>query len=68
MRKSSLGGIIIAGFLITDQFYTEVNYRMAVIATSILVLVWSDFKRLLIRQYVRIVRAVRFLFTPSKYF
>ena len=68
MRKSSLSGIVIAGFLITDQFYTEVNYRMMVIAASILLLVWSDFKRLLIRQYVRLVRAVRFLFTPSKHF
>lgn len=68
MRISSLSGIVVVGFIITDQFYTEVNYRMLVIAASILVLVWTDLKHSLIRQYVRLVRAVRFLFTPSKHF
>lgn len=68
MRKSSFGGIVLVGFIITDQFYTEVNYRMLVIAASILLLVWADFKRFLIRRYVWIVRAVKFVFTPSKHF
>ncbi|MBP2634567.1 MAG: hypothetical protein H6Q72_474 [Firmicutes bacterium] len=68
MRISGLSGIVVVAFIITDQFYTEVNYRMLAIAASILVLVWADFKHLLIRQYVCLVRAVRFLFTPSKHF
>ncbi len=68
MKKSSLSGIVIVGFIITDQFYTEINYRMLVIAASILVLVWADFKRLIVHQYVWLVRFVRFLFTPSKHF
>lgn len=68
MKKSSLCGFIIVGFILTDQFYTEVNYRMLVIAASILLLAWSDFKRLLTRKYVWLVRSVRFMFTPSKHF
>jgi len=68
MRMSSLGGIVVVGFIITDQFYTEVSYRMLIIAASILLLVWSDFKRLVTRQYVWIVRLVRLMFTPSKHF
>ncbi|SDF75190.1 hypothetical protein [Sporomusa acidovorans] len=68
MKHGSRIGIIVVGFIITDQFYTAVNFRMLVIAACILVLVWSDFKRLLIKQYVRLVRAIRFLFTPSKHF
>ncbi|WP_371371737.1 hypothetical protein [Sporomusa aerivorans] len=67
MRWSSLIAIATIGFIITDQFYTAVNYRMLAIAAVILLLVWPDFKRLLLRQYVRLVRGVRFLFTPSKY-
>lgn len=68
MKWSSLTGIAIVGFLITDQFYTAFNFRMLVVAASILLLVWPDFKRLLLRQYVRLVRAVRFVFTPNKYY
>lgn len=68
MKWSSLTGIATVGFLITDQFYTDFNLRMLIVAISILLLVWKDFKRLLLRQYVRLVRAVRFLFTPSKYY
>jgi hypothetical protein len=67
MTWSGLIGIATIGFIITDQFYTAVNLRMLAIAAVILLLVWPDFKHLLLRQYVRLVRAVRFLFTPSKY-
>lgn len=68
MKWFRLTGIVLVGFIITDQFYTAYNFRMLVVAASILVLVWPDFKRLLVRQYICLVRAVRFLFTPSKYY
>lgn len=68
MRWFSFIGITVVGFIITDQFYTAFNLRMLIIAASILLLVWPDFKRLLIRQYVRLVRAIRFVFTPTKYY
>lgn len=68
MKKSSLLGIILVGFIITEQFYTAVNYRMLVVAAAILVLIWPDFKRFLIRRYIWLTRAVRFIFTPSKHF
>lgn len=68
MKKSSLCGIILIGFIVTEQFYTAVNYRMLVIAAIILLMVWPDFKRFLIRRYVWLVRAVRFIFTPSRHF
>ncbi|MDF2570943.1 MAG: hypothetical protein K0R55_2547 [Sporomusa sp.] len=68
MSWASLIGMAAVGFIITDQFYTAVNIRMLFIAAIILCMVWPDFKRLLTRQYVRMVRAIRYLFTPSKYY
>lgn len=68
MSWSSLVGITVVGFIITDQFYTAVNMRMLIIAVIILGLVWLDFKRLLIRLYIRLLRALRYIFTPSKYY
>ncbi len=68
MSWSSLVGITVVGFIITDQFYTAVNMRMLIIAVIILGLVWLDFKRLLIRLYIRLLRAIRYIFTPSKYY
>lgn len=68
MKWFRLTGIALVGFIIIEQFYTEYNFRMLVVAASILFLVWPDFKRLLVRQYIRLVRVVRFLFTPSKYY
>lgn len=67
MKWTSVIGISVVGLIITEQFYTAFNLRMLVIAASILLLVWTDFKRLLLRQYVRLVRAVRFLFTPGNH-
>ncbi|HWR43367.1 hypothetical protein [Sporomusa sp.] len=68
MSWFSLTGIAVVGFIITDQFYTTVNIRMLIIAAIILGMVWPDFKRLLIRQYVRLMRAIRYVFTPNKYY
>lgn len=68
MSWSSLVGIAAVGFIITDQFYTAVNMRMLIIAVIILGLVWLDFKRLLIRVYICLLRAIRYIFTPSKYY
>ncbi|XER08039.1 hypothetical protein SRRS_36330 [Sporomusa rhizae] len=67
MKWFRLTGIALVGFIIIEQFYTEYNFRMLVVAASILLLVWPDFKRLLLRQYIWLVRGVRFLCTPSKY-
>ncbi|HWR08980.1 MAG TPA: hypothetical protein VN379_19165 [Sporomusa sp.] len=68
MSWTSLTGMAIVGFIVTDQFYTAVNIRMLFIAAIILGMVWPDLKRLLIRQYVRLMRGIRFIFTPSKYY
>ncbi|WP_425058230.1 hypothetical protein SCACP_28750 [Sporomusa carbonis] len=68
MRWVNLIGIAVVGFIVTDQFYTAPNARMMAVAGIIMFMVWPEFKRLLMRQYVRLVRAVRFLFTPSKYY
>lgn len=68
MSWGSLIGMAVVGFIITDQFYTAVNIRMLFIAAIILYMIWPDFKRLLTRQYVRLVRAVRYVFTPNKYY
>ncbi|QDR81584.1 hypothetical protein SPTER_29720 [Sporomusa termitida] len=68
MSWTSLIGISVVGFIIIDQFYTAVNIRMLIIAAIILSMVWLDFKRLLIRLYIRLLRVIRYIFTPSKYY
>lgn len=68
MSWTSLAAIAVAGFIIIDQFYTAVNLRMLFIAIIILGLVWLDFKRMLIRLAIRLLRAIRYIFTPSKYY